>query len=85
MDARGWGWTPSEIRQAQLIEWIVPQTAEHYLQVKPFYDALPDQSANTFQVAHSDLRSLERRSLAGLAAGLGGIESLDVLANPPGP
>jgi hypothetical protein len=82
MDARGWGWTPSEIRQAQLIEWIVPQTTEHYLPVKPFYDDLPDQSANTFQVAHSDLRSLERRSLAGLAAGLGGIESLDVMATP---
>jgi hypothetical protein len=54
-----------------LIEWIVPQTVEHYLPVKPFHDALPDQSTNTFQVAHSDLRSLERRSLAGLAVRAG--------------
>jgi hypothetical protein len=48
--------------------------------VKPFYDALPDQSANTFQVVYSDLKLLEERSLIDQAAGLGGIEALHVMA-----
>lgn len=88
MDDRGWGWTASEIRLAQLVEWIVKQSAERpaseYIPVEPFYAALPDQSMNTYQIARGDLDSLDGRSLLSLAAGLGGIEALDVLASPEG-
>lgn len=84
MDERGWGWTASEIRRAQLIEWIVPQSGVEYVPVGPFYEGLPDQGANTFEVAYSDLKELESRSLIDLAAGLGGIEGLDVLVTPQG-
>ncbi len=49
MDERGWGWTASEIRRAQLIEWIVPQSGDVFVPVRPFYEALPDQEANTFR------------------------------------
>jgi len=82
MNERGWGWTASEIRQIQLIEWIVPQPTEHFVPVKPFYDDLPDQAANTFQVAHADLKLLEERSLIDQASGLGGMDGLDVMATP---
>ncbi len=47
MNTDGLGWTTSAIRQAQLIEWIIPkQDAPTYVPVKSFYDALPDQRAN---------------------------------------
>jgi hypothetical protein len=79
MNERGWGWTPSEIRQTQLVEWLVPQWSEQYVPVRPFYDALADQSANTFPVAYADLKFLEEQSLIAQAAGMGGIEALDVM------
>src|ERR1700735_3549229 len=82
MDERGWGWTTSEIRQTQLVEWIVPQSADTYVPVKPFYDELADQDALTLAVVHGDLQSLQQCSLIDLAAGLGGLESYDVLATP---
>jgi hypothetical protein len=82
MDERGWGWTISEIRQIQLVEWIVPQSASTYVPVKPFYDELADQDVLTLAVVDGDLRSLQQRSLLDLAAGLGGIESYDALATP---
>ena len=88
VDARGWRWTASEIRHAQLIEWIVGQCAERpaseYIPVEPFYRALADQSMNTLQIAVGDLDLLNGRSLLDLAAGMGGIEALDVLATPQG-
>jgi hypothetical protein len=88
VDARGWYWTASEIRQARLIEWIGERCAERpaseYVPVAPFYGALPDQEMNTYQIARGDLDFLASRSLLRLAAGLGGIESLDVLATPEG-
>jgi hypothetical protein len=85
MEGRGWGWTMSRIRQAQLIEWLVPRSSsDFYVPVKPFYDAQPDQEAVTVQVVHDELRDLEQRSLIDLAAGIGGIESYDALATAGG-
>lgn len=88
VDERGWRWTASQIRQARLIEWIGERCAERpaseYVPVEPFYSALPDQSMNTYQIARGDLDYLDIRALLSLAAGLGGIESLDVLATPEG-
>jgi pyrimidine deaminase RibD-like protein len=88
VDERGWCWTPSEIRRAQLIEWIVQQSAERpvagYVPVAPFYSAQPDQSTNTLLIALADLNSLQDRSLIDLAAGLGGIESQDALVTSAG-
>jgi hypothetical protein len=49
MDHRGWGWTQSEVRQAQLVEWLVPQSSSvTYVPVGPFYDALQDQGYSPF-------------------------------------
>jgi hypothetical protein len=88
VNERGWGWTASEIRQAQLIEWLTQQSAERhpaeYVPVEPFYSALPDQSMNTIQIAFGDLNSLRDRSLIDLAAGLGGIESYHALVTAEG-
>ena len=79
MNKQGLGWTASEIRQAQLVEWIVPQqNAANYVPIKPFYDALPDQSANADEIAHADLQRLGQQGLLDLALGLGGIEAFDV-------
>jgi hypothetical protein len=79
VNKQGLGWTSSEIRQAQLIEWIMPQqTAAEYVAVQPFYDALPDQSANTDEIAHADLQHLGQRGLLDLALGLGGITDFHV-------
>ena len=82
MDDRGWGWTTSEIRQIRLVEWIVPQSADTYVPVKPFYDEQADQEALRLPVVHGELHDLARRSLIDLAAGIGGVESYDALATP---
>lgn len=82
MDDRGWGWTTSEIRQIRLVEWIVPQSADTYVPVKPFYDEQSDQEALTLPVVHGELHDLARRSLIDLHAGIGGVESYDALATP---
>lgn len=82
MDERGWGWTASQIRQIRLVEWIVPQSADIYVPVKPFYDEQAGQDALTLPVVHGELHDLARRSLIDLAAGIGGIESYDALATP---
>ena len=88
MDERGWGWTASEIRHAQLIEWIVQRSRERPegqgIPVQPFYSALPDQSMNTNEIARGDLDYLERESLIRQMAGMGGIEALDVLISQEG-
>jgi len=79
MNKPGLGWTTLEIRQAQLIEWIIlQQDGATYVPVKPFYDALPDQGANTDETAHSDLHHLGQQDLLNLALGLGGIEGFHV-------
>lgn len=88
MDERGWGWTASETRRAQLIEWIVQRSAEQpdgvYVPVDSFYRALPDQSMNTYVTALDDVSSLKQRSLLELANSFGGVESLQALATPEG-
>jgi hypothetical protein len=66
MNERGWGWLDSEIRQIQLLEWIVPQSANTYVPIKPFYDGLGDRGDLTFHVMRDDLKDLERRSLIDL-------------------
>jgi hypothetical protein len=81
MNTDGLGWTSSEIRQAQLIEWIIPQqNVGTYVPVKAFYDALRDLSANTDEVAYGDLRRLEQLSLLDLALGMGGLDAFHVRA-----
>jgi hypothetical protein len=82
MNQRGWGWTPSEIRQTQLIEWLVEVSAAQpnvYVPVKPFYDSLPGQAIDSGHVARGDLDALARRGLVDPALGIGGIESLDAM------
>lgn len=87
MEDRGWGWPTSKTRRAQLIEWVVHRSAEEpdgvYVQVDPFYRALPDQSMNAYVTALDDLNDLERRSLLELANSFGGVESLAVRAVTP--
>jgi len=79
MNTDGLGWTTSAIRQAQLIEWIIPkQDAPTYVPVKSFYDALPDQRANDNDIAYADLKHLEQLGLLDLALGMGGIDAFDV-------
>jgi hypothetical protein len=79
MDKLGLGWSASETRRARLVEWVVPQqNVAEYVAVKPFYDALPDQGANTDEIARADVEYLERHGLLDLALGLGGIEGIDV-------
>jgi hypothetical protein len=79
MDERGWGWTDSEIRQAQLVEWVAQQPLDTMFSPEEFYDALPDQKMNTWDVAHGDLQALEASSLIGLTAAVSsGIPGLHI-------
>ena len=58
MEERGWGWTATQIRQAQFIEWLAPRSSSAtYVLVKPFYDAQPGQQALTIAVVHDELGS----------------------------
>jgi hypothetical protein len=87
MDERGWNWTPSEIRHAQLIEWLVQQSTERPgqgIEVEPFYIFLPDQSMNTSEIARGDLDYLESESLIRQMSGMGGIESLAAMITQEG-
>ena len=78
MDERGWGWSNSEIRQAQLVEWIAQQAPDVVFSPEGFYDALPDQEMNAWDVAHSDLKLLEAGSLIGLTVAMGGIPGFHI-------
>ena len=88
MDSRGWGWTASEIRQARLTEWIVHRSLERpagqYVPIAPFYETLPRQDSDIFQIAWNDLQALHHRSLIRPPTGMGGIEALDVLPTSRG-
>ena len=88
MDERGWGWTASETRRAQLIDWIVQRSAKEpggvYVPLDSFYRALPDQSMNTYVIALDDVTSLESRLLLDLANSYGGVESLEAQSTPVG-
>jgi hypothetical protein len=85
MGDRGRGWTATQIRQAQFIQWLAPQSSSAtYVPVKPFYDAQPGQDALTAAVVHDELRDLDQRSLINFAPGLGGTEQYDALATAQG-
>lgn len=78
MNERGWGLSRSEVRQIHLAEWIAQQQPDTYFSVVEFYDCLADQSANTWDTAHSDLKYLEERGLIKLSVAMGGISGLHV-------
>lgn len=85
MGERGWGWTATQNRQAQFIEWLAAQSSSStYVPVKPFYDAQPGKEALTAAVVHDELRDLDQRALVHLAAGIGGIEGYEALATAQG-
>jgi|GEM_PF-4884027 len=73
MNERGWGWTASQIRHAQLIEWLA-QSAEEG-PVGSFYDDLPDQSLNTWDVQYKDLESLQQDGLVSFSPRVGQIRA----------
>jgi hypothetical protein len=84
---RGWDWTASEIRRVQLLEWVAEQSVARlgeYIEVKAFYDARPDQSENTGEVAFDDLTSLTEARLILSGSGIGGIESLAAMLTAQG-
>jgi hypothetical protein len=78
MDRRGWGWSASELRRAHLAEWLAQQSTEGFSPVTEFYDSLEDQRMNTWEVAHGDLKLLEKLSLVNLTVAMGGISALHV-------
>src|SRR5258708_22308660 len=78
MDERGWGWSTSEIRQVQLVEWIAQQPADTSFSPEEFYDALDDQEMNSWDVAHGDLKQLEAQSLISLSVAMGGIRAMHI-------
>lgn len=88
MDGRGWDWPASEIRRAQLVEWVVRRSAEWgdgvYAPLDSFYDALPDQSINTYEIALDDVEDLERRSLIDLLNSRGSVWDLRAQSTPEG-
>lgn len=55
---------------------------ELYVPVKPFYDDLDDQAADTFDTAYSDLKLLEDRSLITQVSGIGGLDAFDARVTP---
>lgn len=63
MNERGWGWSPSQIRQAQLIEWLAQRPAGERVTATGFYEVLEEQGANISDVALGDLEALEGESL----------------------
>jgi hypothetical protein len=82
MDERGWRWNSSEIRQVRLVEWISRQEGDS-CRISEFYDSLPDQAMNRWDVAHDDLKRLENRSLIlQFFEGGGGIQGMEVLPAP---
>jgi hypothetical protein len=81
MNERGWGLNSSEVRRIHLAEWIARQQPDTYFSVEGFYDSLADQSANTWDAAHSDLKYLEERGLIKLSVAMGGIRGLHVGAD----
>jgi len=88
VDKRGWGWPASDLRRAQLVEWIVQRSAEApdgvYTPLDRFYDSLPDQSMNTYVTALDDVNSLESRSLLDLLSSRGSIWDLQAQSTPAG-
>jgi hypothetical protein len=80
VEERGWGWSDSETRQAELVEWLVGMRSfGPYFLASQFYGAHPDQSINVL----GDLRSLQDRSLIHFMGG-SSIESIFISATPEG-
>lgn len=87
MDERGSGWTRSQIRQVQLLEWLATQSAGQphvYVDVAAFYHSLADLGDDEFGIALADLKLLEERQLISQASGMGGIEALAAMLAPQG-
>jgi hypothetical protein len=87
VNERGWGWTASEIRRVQLLEWIAEEAVDRpgqYIEVKAFYDSRADQSENDFDVARADLAYLAGTRLILDGSGIGGIESMAAMPEPQG-
>ncbi len=65
----------------RLAEWLAQNQIEPSVMysVTELYNDLPDQSQNTWDTAHGDLKYLEARGLISLHATLGGIEGLGVV------
>lgn len=87
MSERGWGWTASEIRRVQLLEWVATEPVEHpgqYVEVKAFYDVRPDQRENAIGVAFDDLTYLTEERLILNGSGTGGIESMAAMLTAHG-
>jgi hypothetical protein len=87
VNERGWGWTASEIRRVQLLEWVADEPVEHpgeYAEVKAFYDARPDQNENAIGVANDDLTYLTEARLIANGSGIGGIESMAAMLTAHG-
>jgi hypothetical protein len=87
VNERGWGWTASEIRRAQLLEWIAGEAVDRpgeHIEVKAFYDSRPDQSENDFDVARADITYLAGARLIVDSSGIGGIESMAAMLAPQG-
>ena len=84
---RGWGWTASEIRRVQLLEWVAEESVAHpelWVEVKAFYDVRPDQSENDIGVAFADLAYLTEERRIANGSGVGGIESMAAMPTPQG-
>lgn len=77
MADRGWGWTRTEIRRAQLVGWIAEQPGDMVFSPEEFYDRLPDDE-NTWDIAHADLKTLESRGLVKLSVAMGGIPGIHI-------
>ena len=87
MNERGWGWTASEIRRVQLLEWIADEAVDRsggYIEAKAFYNGWADQSENDFDVARADLTYLAEARLIMDGSGIGGIESMAAMLTPQG-
>src|SRR5690348_13220697 len=84
MVERGWGWTASQVRQLQLMEWIIQQSSRHpegrYVPVGPFYRARHNQSESIAEVAHADLEFLKDQSLIKVKGEKAEIDSLEARA-----
>jgi len=88
VDGRGWDWPASDIRRAQLVEWVVRRSAQEgdgvYVPLDSFYSALPDQSMNTYVIALDDVEELARRSLIDLANSYGSVGALQAQSTQEG-
>ena len=87
MNERGWGWTGSEIRRVQLLEWVAEESAARpgeYVEVKAFCDVRPDQAENRSDLAFDDLTYLTEGRLILNGSGIGGIETMAAMLTPHG-